>query len=445
MKRIIWKRILFAAVLALASELWVPAGAGEAGPFTLRESIETALERNWDVKAKRERIRQAEAVKEKAKADFLPKFSTSYSYTRLDEGRATDPVNIGPATIPGTVLSVKDNYQWRSSITQPVFTGFALASSYELGKLGIDEAELGLELEKLDLILAVKHAYFRVLEADRFVEVAEKAVNSLESHVEVARSFYNVGMIPINDLLKAEVELSNAEYDLTRAENAALIARASFNTTLARSIDDPVTLEDLLTFRPVTGRFPDYVERALKLRPEVRTLDVKLEQADQSRRLAMSEYYPDVSLKYDYIKEGDEPHLSGSPVHDSNRWQVTAVLSWTFFEWGKTRSSVREVDSMRTQLLQARSALEDRIRLEVKQAYLELFEAEKNIPTTTKAVEQAEENLRVSRERYEAQVATSTEVLDAQTLLTQAWTNYYRALYSHHLARARLERALGAM
>ncbi len=421
------------------------AEAGEAKAFTLQESIEAALERNWNVKAVEEEIRQAEAVKDQARADFLPKFSTSYSYTRLDDDKSTDPISLGPFESPGSLISLRDNYQWKTSITQPLFTGFALSSAYELGKLGIDEAELGLELEKLDLILAVKQAYFRVLEADRFVEVAEKAVDSLESHVEVARSFYNVGMIPVNDLLKAEVELSNAEHDLIRAENAALIARASFNTALARPINEAVMLEDLQTFRPETGEFSSYVEQALRQRPEIKSLEVVLEQTAQRQRLAASDYYPEISLNYDYIKEGDEPNVKGSRVHDANRWQVMAVMSWTFFEWGKTRSAVREVKSARMQLLQTRSAMEDNIRLEVKQAYLDLFEAEKNIPTTTKAVEQAEENLRVSRERYDAQVATSTEVLDAQTLLTQARTNYYRALYSHHLARARLERALGAM
>ena len=63
--------------------------------------------------------------------------------------------------------------------------------------------------------------------------------------------------------------------------------------------------------------------------------------------------------------------------------------------------------------------------------------------TTEKAVQQGEENLRVNEERYKAQVTTITEVLDAQSLLTQARVNYYKALYSHNLARARLQRALG--
>ena len=120
-----------------------------------------------------------------------------------------------------------------------------------------------------------------------------------------------------------------------------------------------------------------------------------------------------------------------------------AILTWTFGEWGKTRSSVREKESLKKQLIQIRFALIDQIRLQIKEAMLALDEAEKNIPTTKKAIEQAEENLKVSQERYKAQVTTSTEVLDAQTLLTQARTNYYNALYDHNLAKAKLHRAMG--
>ncbi len=443
------KRKVGACVLWVLVAAFLGAAQGSAEErgevFGLQKSIQTALDRNWNVKASKERINEAEAVKDQAWADFFPKLGTTYSYTRLDERKTAEPVDLGLFQVPGSVLSVRDNYQWKWTVTQPLFTGFALVSAYRLGKLGIDEAELGLELEKLDLVLAVKQAYFRILEADRGVEVAEKAVESLRSHVKVARSFYKVGMIPVNDLLKAEVELSNAEHDLIQAENAAKLARASFNTILARPINTAVEIEDIQAFRPETQPFSESVLKALQERPEIQALDVRVAQTDQSRRLARSDYYPDVSLQYDYIQEGDEPYVGGSPVHDANRWQVMAMLSWTFFEWGKTRSAVREVDSVRARLMQTRSALGDQIRLEIKQAYLDLYEAEKNIPTTTKAVEQAEENLRVSRERYEAQVATSTEVLDAQTLLTEARTNYYRALYSHHLARARLERAIGIL
>jgi len=434
-------------VVGLVSFLLIAPGrvraAEDVHVFTLEKSIWAALENNWTLKSVKEGVSEAAAVKRQAFADFFPKFSSSYSYTRLDEEQTTDPISLGPITIPGTPLALEDNYQWRTSVSQPVFTGFALTSAYQLAKLGIDAAELEVAQEHMDLVLRVKEVYFSVLEADRAVEVAEKAVESLREHVKVARNFYDVGMIPVNDLLEAEVELSNAEYDLVRARNAAQVARALFNTVLARPIEMPVFLVDVGDFRPESEDLAEYIAVALEKRPAIELLNVNIARTEQNRRIARSDYYPDVSLQYDYIKEGDEASVHGSEVHEGNRWQAMGVLSWTFFEWGKTRYAVEEVDSVLRQLIQTLAALKDQVTFEVKQAYLQLLEAEENIPTTVKAVEQAEENLRVSRERYQAQVATSTEVLDAQTLLTRARTNYYRALYSHYLARARLERAIG--
>ena len=87
--------------------------------------------------------------------------------------------------------------------------------------------------------------------------------------------------------------------------------------------------------------------------------------------------------------------------------------------------------------------MEDNIRLEVKDAYLSLREAEKNIQVAETAVVQAEENFRMNEERYKQQVATATDVFVAETLLTQARTNYFNALSDHNIAWARLERAMG--
>ena len=411
--------------------------------YTLEKSIKEALEKNWAMKTKKEKIHEANYAKKQAMAEFLPKLSTTYGYTRLDEVKSTDPIDLGIMTIPGSELNTHDNYQWKTTISQPLFTGFALLSSFELAKLGIDLSKIELELEKLDIALRVKESYFNILGADRAVEVASKAVESLESHVKVASSFYKVGMIPINDLLKAEVELANSQQNLVKAQNAARLARANFNVILSKPIHEIVQIEDILNYKPETGDFDVHLNSALKNRPEIRIFDINLLQTDQQKRLARSKYYPEMAVSYDYIKEGDHPDVAGSQFHDKGRWQVMAVCSWTFWEWGKTHYSVKEQESIKRQLIQSRAAFVDQIGLEIKQAVLELSQAEKNIPTTIKAVEQAEENLRVSQERYKAQVTTSTEVLDAQTLLTQARTNYYNALYDHNLAKAKLLRAIG--
>lgn len=409
--------------------------------YSLQKAVAEALANNLSLQAKGEELVQARHRHEQARADFLPKLSMSYGYSRLSEQSTFRSTLGGGAEI---AVSSQNNYQWKGSLIQPVFTGFALLSSYELAKLGFEDSQAAVELEKLDLTLQVKEAYFNVLIAEKSIEVARRELESLESNLEVAQNFYDVGMIPVNDLLKAEVELADARQKLVKARNALEAAHAAFNVVLARPIGAPLRVKDILAYTLGKVDFEDCAAKALKNRPEVQILDISILKAEQQIRLARSENYPEVSLIYDYIKEGDGPDVAGGPFHDANRWQATAALEWTFWEWGKTRAKMKEKKSLRKELYKTKEALEEVIRLEVKRAFLELETATENIPTTQKAVTQAEENLRVNEERYKAQVTTMTEVLDAQTLLTRARVNYFQALYDQHLAQAKLERAIGS-
>jgi outer membrane protein len=420
-------------LISVVSSQAVHAGEEGVKTYTIDESIKIALENNWSVKGKEEKVLESEYAEKEAKAGFYPEFSTTYSYTGLNKA----------PTSSGIVVGDKNSYEWTATVTQPIFTGYALTSAHELAKLGIDQSKVAVELEKLDLALQVKEAYFNILKADKSVGVAKSSIESLESHLAVEKNFYDVGMIPINDLLKAEVELANSKYDLVRAQNEARLARVSFNVLLSRSVDEPFEIEDILKYTPESPDFDVYLEKALKARPEIKALDLKDAQIDQLITQTKSKYYPEANFSYSYIKAGDTPAVSGSDFQEANSWQATIGLSWTFWDWDKTKNTVRQRESQKRQLSQTRKTLEDSIRLELKSAILNLKQAEEKIPTAKKAVEQAEENLRVSEQRYKAQVTTSTEVLDAQTLLSQARMNYYNALYDHNLARASLLSAVG--
>jgi outer membrane protein len=411
--------------------------------FTLEKSIAQALDNSYKIKARNERIEQANDIRKQSRAEFLPKLGTAYSYNRLSEPPISRSSTLLGTQIP-LVVGTQDNYQWTWFLRQPLFTGFALLSNYRLAELGIDQSQLEMDLEKLDLVLRVKEAYFNILGADKAAEVAQTTVESLTQTVKVARSFFEVGMIPVNDVLKAEVELANTQQSLVRARNLAQTTRSTFNTVLVKPVNDPVEVEDILVFKPEAGEYDAYVKLALDNRPEIKILDVSLLQADQQIRLARSKFYPEVGLTYQYISQGDSASVSGSPYVDANHWEALVVANWTFFEWGKTYYSSREKESLKRQIQETKSDVEDGIRLQVKQSMLDLDSSAKNIPVTQKGIEAGEENLRVNAERYKAQVSTITDLLDAQTLLARARLDYYRALYDHNQAKARLDRALGS-
>jgi outer membrane protein TolC len=122
-----------------------------------------------------------------------------------------------------------------------------------------------------------------------------------------------------------------------------------------------------------------------------------------------------------------------------------AAANWNFWEWGKTKNRVEAGVSRLNQVSDGLVNVKDQISLEVKNAYLLLREAEKQVQVSKKAIEQAQENFRINTERYREQVGRSTDVIDAQTLLTRARSDFDNALGDLSISRARLERAMGVI
>jgi outer membrane protein len=183
--------------------------------------------------------------------------------------------------------------------------------------------------------------------------------------------------------------------------------------------------------------------RAHETRPELREAKLNVKSAEKEVQLARSDYFPTIELSFNYDRFGDKPDVSGSDFEDEEDWNIMATARWNFWQWGKKRQLVREKQTKLVQAEEAKTEIEDSISLEVKDAYLRLREGRDKISVTQVAIEQAEENFRINAERFKEQVATTTDVLDAQTLLTEAQSNYFNARGDYLVAWARLDRAMG--
>ncbi len=421
----------------------VSAAEGE-GMLTLRDSIDLALKQSVIIHAAREGVTGAEAQKREAFTGFLPKFSTSYNYIRYNEAPYST-IHGFPTPASRTVVTVgtEDNYTWALEARQLIFTGGGIRANYEASKLGVSAAQMEERGIVLDIIQDVKVAYFNVIKAEKLLVVARQSVKQLEAHRDMAQGFFDVGMIPRNDLLHAEVQLANGRQFLFRSENSLELARAKLNTLLRRKIDAPVKVEDIFAYKPFEKSPGDCQEIALENRPEIRAYSMKVEQAKKIVNQTKSEFFPNVALVGNYSRFGDTPGVSGNEFKDQESWYLMAVANWNFWEWGRTKNRVDISKSRENQVADALANIKDMIILEVKNADLFMREAEKQILVSRKAIEQAEENFRITQERYREQVTTSTDVLDAQILLTRAKSDYTNAIGDYHISHANLERAMG--
>jgi len=422
------------------------------GPLTLESSIEIALKNSIVLDIAREGVKGATAQKREAITGFLPRFNTSYSYTRLNEApfsrfQGIPPVFGDISQLNGMEIPVgtQDNYNWTIEARQPLFTGGGLIANYQATKIGEDAAQIEETAKKQDIVQEVKIAYYDILRAQKILETARQSVEMLTAHRDVAQNYFQVGMIPKNDLLHAEVELANGKQALIKASNAVELTKARFNTILKRKIFAPVEIVDVLKYQPFEKPVEECFDIALKNRPELKIASLRARQAGKLVNAASSEYFPTLGLVANYGRYGDNPSVAGSDFKDAESWYVMGVASWNFWEWGKTKFRVDASRAKENQALDAQRELSDQIALEIKYASLILQEAEKQIAVSQKVIEQAEENFRISEERYKESVATSTEVLDAQTLLTKAKSEYANALGDYNINYAKLQRAMGTI
>ncbi|KQC06045.1 MAG: hypothetical protein APR62_08625 [Smithella sp. SDB] len=434
--------ILFAITLF---PLWVFAGE----LLTLDASIEIALKNSTVINIAKEGTKSAIAQKREAITGFLPKFSTSYSYTRLNEEPFSRFQGLPPALSYMNGLEVpvgtKDNYNWAIEAKQPLFTGGGIWANYQASSIGEDAAYLEETARYQDVVQDVKIAYFNILRAKRIQVAAQQSVEMLTAHRDVAENYFKVGMIPKNDLLYAEVELANGKQALIRAKNAVELAKSGFNTVLKREIFTPVEVVDILNYQPLKKSFDQCLNIARQKRPEIKIASLKAEQAGKFVRVAQSDYFPSLSIVGNYERFGDTASVSGSDFKDAESWYVMAVASWNFWDWGKTKFRVDQSKAKENQAAETVKELDYQITIEIKNAYLVLKETESQIVVWQKVIEQAEENYRIAEERYKERVATSTEVLDAQTLLTKAKSEYASALGDYNINYAKLQRAMGTI
>ncbi len=405
--------------------------------YTLPQAIQIALSKNFLIKSMEENIKAAVAKKKSSTAAMFPKISFNYNYVRLRDYPYAKFLGMK------FKMGEKNSIKWDITITQPIFTGFALSSMREIAKLGINLSKVYKREAVLNLAENVKVAYFNILLAKKYLKTAREAVKQLKAHVKDAENLYKEGMIPLNDLLKSKVALANAVQQEVKAKNNLKVAISALNVILENRINSDIDVKDVDSFKEYSVPIERLYSVALKKSPLLNEISIQLKQQGYAIKLAESNYYPHVGAFAQYQRSGYNIFATDNTLSNNHNSMFGIQINWNIFDSFKTKFDVEEQEHKKFALLNRYYQVKKQIEFDVRRAYMNLKTAEENIHTAIVALRQARENYRITNIRYKQNMTTSTEVLDARTYLTQAELNYYNALYGYYIALARLKKAIG--
>ncbi|WP_167590315.1 TolC family protein [Oceanidesulfovibrio indonesiensis] len=405
--------------------------------IAIGDAVRIALENNPAITSAIHRKRAATYGKYSRIGAMLPSVTGGYSYSYSEAPRAKG----SPPS------SANRNYTLFFNIQQDLFVGFRNISNLVRAKFAEEQAKLNRYNEELSLLLDVQENFLNLLRAREDVRSAQDSVTRLESQLKVTRAFYDVGLSPRLDVLQAEVDLAEAEDTLLQAENNVAVQLARLNTLLPLNLGDDVQYVGELKYEPFPLSLETCLERAYRNRPDLLIFKKAVDIARQDSRVAASALYPQIQGEFNWSQFGDTPALQGSPYTDLNRydqWSLEIGLTWELFDfgenlftWRQARESEKEAQAdVAGQYLEA--------TYDVKSRRLQIDETAKRIAVAQKRVEQGKEGYRMAVARYQAQVGTNNDVLDAQSRLTSAESTLTEALVDYQIAVANLYVAIGA-
>jgi outer membrane protein TolC len=419
------------AFVVAAMSLAVQGLAAET--LTMKDAVEAGLKSNPSIQAAREALQAADYAVKSAKASFGPSLSTQYGYLRLDER----PQSFGQTA--GTL----DNWELTFNVHQPLFTGFNLLTTYEKSILEKEQAASQIDNAELQLTVAIQDVFLQLLQARENVRSAEDSLVRLRSQLKVNTAFYDVGLRPKLDMLQAQVDVATAEQLLLAAQNNVDTLGAQLNTLIGRHVDADVAYVGALEYFPLSLTLEECLRRAQTNRPDLRIARQAVSVAEKDTVLAAVPYYPQVGADFNYIRAGQDPLVQGGEYHEASEWNAQVGMKWTFFEWGKTYYGEKRAQKNVSRLMQEYLNLENDALFEVKKNFLQIKETEKRIAAAKQGLVAAKESYRMAVARYEAQVGTNTDVLDALSAQTLAEASVNGAMSAYERAVAGLYGAMG--
>lgn len=433
-------RLKFILVVSIA--LSMHSVMAQSRKLAIDEAIVLSITNSKQLKNSQAKIDEATAALKQAIEKRLPEASVSASHIRLNSPHI-DIKSKNTSTPPGATTNTPARPTSATygiaNVTMPLYAGLQIRYGIRSSKYLQQAAQLDADYQQEEVIVNTIDAYNNLYKAREAVDLVKESLGGAQQRVQDFVNLEKNGIIPRNDLLKAELQESNIELSLLDAENNWKLANV--NMDLMLGLPDTTTLETAPM--PVAGAalqpMENYVQLALQNRKDIAALNLRKQAATTGIKAVKGQAYPSIALTGGYIA-ADIP----SVLTVTNAINIGVGVNYNIASLWKT-GKIDEAKAREKQVLANQAILADAVHLQVVQAYETYLLSNKKIEVYKKSIEQAEENYRIVKNKFNNTLATTTDLLDADIAQLQARLNAAFATADAGVAYSKLLHTAGQL
>ena len=386
--------------------------AQQKRPITLNEAIDLGIKNSKQLKNSQAKIEEATAALKEALNNQLPDAKLSASYLWLSSANVDMKLKSNnPSGGGGVTPTISKAGYAIANASLPVFAGGRIRYGIEASRFLEEATRLDADNNREEVIQNTIEAFVNLYKAKSSVSLVQENLAEAQQRVKDFSNLEKNGLLARNDLLSAQLQASNFELGLLDAENNWKLANVSMNILLGL----PENLELVPDSSMIDQNFAvktldEYLQTAFNNRKDLAAIDLRKKASESGIKSAKGDYYPSLAVTGGYIA-ADIPEV----ISITNALNIGIGVSYNIGSLWKTKAKVQQAEARAKQAAIGESQLNDNIRLDVNHAYLNFFSSQKKIEVYEKAVEQAIENYRIVKNKYNNSLATTTDLLDANT------------------------------
>ena len=394
-----------------------------ARQLTLDQAIDLSLENSKEIKISSMATEKAKLNVRVAFKNALPSVVYSGGY---DRGEHRFPV-----VKDGENIKAKGGYRQKITISQPIFQGGAIAGGIKYAKAYRNIADLAFMGQKRDTRLETIQIYSDIIKNQKNLETLESSKKRLSATYEKQKAQLELRLITKSDLLKTEYNILDLDSKIIMTNNMITVAKEKLRLKMGLPKGEDISVVDFDVPKHLTQNinFNSDLNQAVNKSIDAMIAGYYVDMADASKSVARADMLPHVSVFGSYGVESDRRKYNATM--DDAEWRGGVQVTWNVFEFGKNYDNYKVADINKQQEELKEKISQDNIDVRVTDAYLNLIKIEKERDSKERALEAAQENYDIDKEKYAAGLISTVDFLISETQLRDAKVQYNQVVVDY--------------